>query len=546
MHISIKNTAAACFAAALGFAPAVSAQDTCATAITIVAGNNGPFSNVGLTDSTTLEGSPAPTCFATSFDRDIWFQYTAASNGTATFSTCTMTSGDTVLQVYSGTCGALVALGCSDDVCGARSQVTGVAVVAGGTYFMRIDTFGTFATLTNIVATVAEVGSGPADECNPAPNVANGANGPFSNATATTSSPAWTCGFGGNDLWFRYTATCCGSLTIDTCGSALDTVLQVFSGTCGSLSSIECNDDANDGPCFLSFQSSITVPGVVSGQVYLIRVGGFNDSLASVFGLNIACTTVLPVNDECLTPLPVTYGANGPFSNACATGSVPAFSCSISPSKDLWFLFTASFTAPHTIDTLGSLMDTVMQVDDSCGGLSLGCNDDISFPTFPESRLVLNLVAGNTYRVRIGGFNNAVGNIVVNVRTGTLGGSITPNTTVSLCPSSAVLDVTGDPYIGGTLSISITGGTGLPFTGYGFSPLLPIPSPCGCDIIGDGGVNLGFFEFLSTYNLPIPVDPFLIGATVQCQGLDVFPTSGGCTFAGIPFGATNIWTAVIG
>ncbi|MEQ1631039.1 MAG: hypothetical protein ABL997_01610 [Planctomycetota bacterium] len=541
MHLSSFRNASACVAAALTILASATAQDTCATAIPIVGGVNGPFSNVGMTNSTTLEGAPAPTCVATSFDRDFWLVYTANCNGTATFSTCTMTAGDTTLAVYSGTCGALVQLGCSDDSCGARSQITGVPVVAGGTYYLRLDTFGTAATLTTFLASVTEVGSGVADECNCAPNVVNGANGPFDNTGSTTSSPAWTCGLGANDLWFRYVATCCGDISIDTCGSALDTVVQAFSGSCGSLVDLGCNDDANVGACVGSLQSQLTISGAVTGQAYLIRVAGFNGNVGA-FGLNISCTTVLPVNDECLGALPVSYGANGPFSSGCATNSTPAFTCA-SGGKDLWYDFTPSFTAPHTLDVIGAGFDTILEVYDACGGTSVACNDDA---VGLQSRLTASLTAGVTYKVRVGGFLSASGSFPLNIRTGTTGGSITPNTTVSLCPSPATLNVTGDPWIGGTLSIDIVGATGLGFTGYGFSPLVPIPSPCGCDIISDGGAGLGFFQFLSTFSLPIPVDPFLIGATVQFQGLDVFPSSGGCTFSGIPFGATNIWTGVIG
>lgn len=540
MHIPIRS-AAPIVAAALSLISSVLAQDTCATAIVVGAGANGPFTNVGMTNSTTLEGAPAPTCVATSFDRDFWCAFTAPCTGTATFSTCSMTTGDPVMAVYSGTCGALTQLGCNDDSCGARSQLTGIAVTAGSTYYVRLDTFGSTATLTNFALTISVAGSGNADECGCAGPLVLGANA-VSTTGSTVSTPAWGCGFvSGGDTWYSYTVggTGCRNVQIDTIGSATDTVLEVWSACGGTV--LGCNDDI----VFPPGESQVNLSAIPAGTSLRIRAALFGGATGALT-INVSESSAAPSNDECAGALPVVAGANGPFNNTCATTSTPAFSCSGSGQADLWFDYTAAFTAPHTIDTLGSPFDTIMQIYDACGGVSLGCNDDIAFPANPESRLVVNLTAGVSYRIRVGGFGTARGNINLNIRTGTLGGSITPNTTTSLCPSPATLNVAGDPWIGGTLSINLVGATGLGFTGYGFSPLVPIPSPCGCDIISDGVGGLGFFQFLTTYTLPVPVDPFLIGATVQFQGLDVFPTSGGCTFAGIPFGATNIWTAVIG
>lgn len=540
MHIPIRS-AAPIVAAALSLISAALAQDTCATAIPIVGGVNGPFSNVGMTASTTLEGAPVPTCVGVAnFDKDIWGVFVSPCSGSATFSSCAMPSGDTIIVVYDGTCGALTQLGCNDDSCGLRSSVT-VPVVGGTSYYVRLDTFGT-GTLTNMSFTVSIASGANADECACAGSLVAGPNA-ITTVGSTVSTPAWNCAFvTGGDTWYSYTVggTGCRDVQIDTIGSGLDTALELWSACGGSL--IDCNDDI----VFPPGESQVNALSVAPGTVLKIRAGMFSGATAA-FTLNITETaSPLPANDECLGAIPVVNGANGPFNNACATTSTPVFSCSGSAQADLWFDYTAAFTAPHTIDTLGSTFDTIMEVYDACGGASVGCDDDIAFPTNPESQVVVNLTAGVTYKIRVGGFLTARGDITLNIRTGTLGGSITPDTTVSLCPSPASLTVTGDPWIGGTLQINIVGATGLGFTGYGFSPLIPIPSPCGCDIISDGVGGLGFFQFLTNYSLPIPVDPFLIGAGVQFQGLDVFPSSGGCSFAGIPFGATNIWSAVIG
>ena len=107
-----------------------------------------------------------------------------------------------------------------------------------------------------------------------------GSNGPYSTATATTSSPAWPCAGGGNDLWFTYDAACSGTVVFDTCNAAsFDTAMQVFDGPCGNLVSLGCNDDS----CGLSSTVSISA---IEGRRYTVRVGGFNGARGT-FSVNL-------------------------------------------------------------------------------------------------------------------------------------------------------------------------------------------------------------------------------------------------------------------
>ena len=122
------------------------------------------------------------------------------------------------------------------------------------------------------------------DECSGAIVVANGSFGPFDNFGANTSAPSWPCP-AGFDVWFVYFAGGPGTLTVDTCGSGLDTVLEIFDGTggCGALTSLACNDDAACAP-----GSSLTVP--VTAGPYWLRVGGYGGGAMGqgLFGLNVS------------------------------------------------------------------------------------------------------------------------------------------------------------------------------------------------------------------------------------------------------------------
>lgn len=106
-------------------------NDDCANAVGVNSGINGPYSTVGATTSV-----PAWAC--ASGGNDIWFSCIALANGTLSVDLCTLATWDTALQVYSGSCGALVSLGCNDDFCGTQSQLSGIAITAGSTYYIRV------------------------------------------------------------------------------------------------------------------------------------------------------------------------------------------------------------------------------------------------------------------------------------------------------------------------------------------------------------------------------------------------------------------------
>jgi hypothetical protein len=120
----------------------------------------------------------------------------------------------------------------------------------------------------------------------------------FDTQGATLSAEAWTCGFVSSapDLWYSYTAVAPFPVTVETCGANYDSMLQVFSGTCGALTVEGCNDDS----CGL--QSQVTFTPVV-GATYYVRVGGYGAasgqgtlSLRESAGPNCLVTTLLSDN----------------------------------------------------------------------------------------------------------------------------------------------------------------------------------------------------------------------------------------------------------
>jgi hypothetical protein len=138
-----------------------------------------------------------------------------------------------------------------------------------------------FSLLALVVAVAASGHTLAQDNCANAVAVITGSNGPFTNVGATTSTPGWPCGAAANDVWFSYVATATGPVTASTCGSSLDTTLEVFNGSggCAAMVSLGCNDDT----CGL--QSSVTISATV-GTTYFLRVGGFSGA-SGTFSLSI-------------------------------------------------------------------------------------------------------------------------------------------------------------------------------------------------------------------------------------------------------------------
>lgn len=90
------------------------------------------------------------------------------------------------------------------------------------------------------------------------------------------ASPSATCNVdptfkNQHSVWYVWTAPNANQVEVNTYGSNYDTVVAVWSGTCGALVEVACNDDAH-----FSYQSKATFTPV-SGTTYYIEVMGYDD-----------------------------------------------------------------------------------------------------------------------------------------------------------------------------------------------------------------------------------------------------------------------------
>ncbi|MBL8899369.1 MAG: hypothetical protein JNM84_17160 [Planctomycetes bacterium] len=504
-------------------------NDECVGATLLSGGLNPLLSSIGATPS-----QGAWSC-GTSVTADVWHVFRASCNGTLTIDTCGAgTSFDTVLEIYEGSCGNLNLLACNDDSCATGSSVS-ATVVLGTNYYLRVGgnlgASGSYDLDVDCNGTTQV----PNDECAGASTITNGTHLGFTNANATTSSPAWPCANGGSDVWFRYVASCTGSATVETCspGTNYDSALEAFSGSCASSISLACNDDACS-----SLSSRITFD-VVQGSTYYLRVGGFG-SATGVFDLVITCISSGNANEECGNAIALVPGSNGPYSTATATTSSPAWPCA-GGGNDLWFTYDAACSGTVVFDTCNAAsFDTAMQVfDGPCGNLvSLGCNDD---SCGLSSTVSISAIEGRRYTVRVGGFNGARGTFSVNLTVPQGSGSF--QTLPNGC-GTAILTPTGLPNLGAVLSFQLSGLQGAPLLWIGSPVSLPLCPPAGCTL----GASFDVVVAGASLQVTVPCLPTLIGSRVAIQGADIGGT-GGCaagTLAPLPIALSSTLVATIG
>jgi hypothetical protein len=137
-------------------------------------------------------------------------------------------------------------------------------------------------------------------------------------------------------------------------------------------------------------QYTLKVIGVTNDHLY--ATGHLAGSVGSRVGSNIGAS-----------------GQSGEKRAACAVdGAI----------RSVWWTWTAPKSGTAVIDTLGSKFDTVLSVYTGGKVTSLaqvpgGCSNDISTSNL-RSKVVVEVVAGKTYRIRVDGVGKATGKVELN------------------------------------------------------------------------------------------------------------------------------------
>jgi hypothetical protein len=253
-------------------------------------------------------------------------------------------------------------------------------------------------------------------------------------ATAGTTSGAsqsmvGCTGTADDDVWYRFVQNG-GSPTITVTspvggGRITDIVFEVFSGGCGSLTSILCRN-ATTGVA----SETATLTNLVNGATYYIRVYSFGNGGGNAGNFTICITKPTPpANDNCasatvLTPQATCVGgvggssAGGSLVNA-TNSLLPAGACGGIADDDVWYSFVAAFNT-HTITAsgIGSAIavngsglggSLVMEVFSSSTNNCAGVLTNIACGLVSGTNLVAyanSLTVGNTYFIRLYSTNN--------------------------------------------------------------------------------------------------------------------------------------------
>ena len=283
--VSGKLGSAGTFTLATTCAVVAPPNDACANSILTTCGSTVTGSTVGSTiDAVGTCGTALNTAGG------VWYRFVGTA-GSTTVSLCG--SGyDTKVGIFTGSCGALTCVTGNDDFCSLQSQVTFTAT-AGTTYYVLVTGFST--AVGNFTMNITCATPPPPSDNNPcsgATPIACGGTASGTTATATLDGPAASC-TGGSvaaDRWYSIVGTGF-SMTATTCtGTSYDSKLDIYTGACGALTSVACNDDA----CGL--QSTVTWP-TTAGTTYLIRVHGFS-SATGAYTLGVTCATSLVQQDQ--------------------------------------------------------------------------------------------------------------------------------------------------------------------------------------------------------------------------------------------------------
>lgn len=145
----------------------------------------------------------------------------------------------------------------------------------------------------------------------------------------------------------------------------------------------------------------------------------------------------------------------------------------------VWYSFTPDADVDVQVDTVGSDYDTTLTVyTGSFPSLTeIACNDDFAFPD-RRSSLTFSAVAGETYFIMVGAFNDTGGgNLVFNMQEFIeLGITLDATGTLNLATGQAT--VTGTVFCSSSTTVDVTGSVGQKLKGSPFADTFDTQVAC--------------------------------------------------------------------
>ncbi len=160
------------------------------------------------------------------------------------------------------------------------------------------------------------------------------------NASDSGESPAPGCGnYNGADVWFSFVVPALGHVIIDSdVGDITDGAMAAYSGTCGALSLIECDDDDSAN----GSMPMLELTGLTAGETVYIRFWEYGGNVFGTFDICVyegPCTTPtgLSASNETTSGADLSWTENGGADHwdlYIVTAGSPAPDASTTPTVD--------------------------------------------------------------------------------------------------------------------------------------------------------------------------------------------------------------------
>ncbi|HJT75964.1 MAG TPA: PPC domain-containing protein, partial [Gemmataceae bacterium] len=248
----------------------------------------------------------------------------------------------------------------------------------------------------------------------------------------------------GDQDFFRFTAPATGLLSVTqgaASGGSLDSVLSVYDAT-PQHAQLARNDDASSDTVDSALQLAVT-----AGQTYYVVAAGFGTSTGA-FRVTIAPVASDDYGSDFATATDITPSL-APDGSGTVMGAVEA------PGSVDFLQFTAAVTGTLTIEqdaAAGNSLDSTLTVYDAAQN-QIAFNDDIDTAAGNyNSRVQIDVVAGQTYYVAAAAFGDGTGAYTLVITPGTVGaGGAVPGGTIDTAVPVA-LDASGSATVSGTIT----------------------------------------------------------------------------------------------
>jgi hypothetical protein len=295
---------------------------------------------------------------------------------------------------------------------------------------------------------------------------ANALNTTNSRATVSGSTIPNSC-LSGPDTWYRFVAPASGNVRVKMTASGGN--LEVFSGSCGSLSSVDCNGNGN--------QNGNIISGLTPGAIHYLRVEVNNSDIDVPYTICVSNVEAAPAqplaNDDCVAALTLPVGSSCNPTTASLVGATPSASLgnpscdSHTSPDDVWFRVVVPATGTIRVSaSQGPAVDGASAIamsvySGSCGSLAEQTCSTYNGSAFYGNAVLNNRTPGEVLYVRVwnyfggsGSFaicatDNDLNDLVVNSLNRYVRGSYR-NVTVTGTGSA---ELSGDLSVSGTLLV---------------------------------------------------------------------------------------------